>query len=588
MRILLVLPVLLPLLALLLADTAPAQQPATLVARPDGGWDTAGLPYTAHITAKGALTSLRVNGFDFLAANGLYVVDGGIPIPFTTARLIRDILVLENAKARLELRFLPDRIEIVGMNHSLADSTCLRLALNAGIARVKNPDTGEEYALPITDVSGQSRLIAPNDASLTLPGLRLTAADDACVTILPGCYPPGGAQKLITLRIAPAPLVEDRVKVAFKVDRDDHTSWNSEPLTLTTDFTGMADAGFDGIVVVRLKSYLTKAVARELRQPLKLVKGVTQSLRWTLEKLDPALYLVEVGVEQHREHGVCCTPRVVFRANDLTAPDPPTDFDEFWQRTLEEQAKIPLDLHLTKVRDQGALELYKFNFAGLLGYRCYGFLTLPKNKSKKYPAILRLPPAGMRGQAPPFFGDNCVGMMININTVDIDLSEYEWETWPPPYVARGLLDRDRYGLRFCYAAVVRAAEVLAARSEVQADNIQVVGSSQGGGLVLVAAGLYPKFKSAEASVPALCRLDWNQKYLQPPFFPIAVATGDDFAVARTLAYFDAVHFARRITCPIAVTLGLQDDVTPSMGVFCAYNAIPGKEKSLTVKAMSGH
>ena len=50
----------------------------------------------------------------------------------------------------------------------------------------------------------------------------------------------------------------------------------------------------------------------------------------------------------------------------------------------------------------------------------------------------------------------------------------------------------------------------------------VTGSSQGGGLTLVAAGRWDGFESAESRKPGLCRLDWNLTHLQPPFFPIAV------------------------------------------------------------------
>ena len=132
----------------------------------------------------------------------------------------------------------------------------------------------------------------------------------------------------------------------------------------------------------------------------------------------------------------------------------------------------------------------------------------------------------------------------------------DWKTaasWPAPYLVTGILDRYHYSLRFGYAAIARAYEVLAAREEVDPKQIRVQGSSQGGGLALIAAGLVPgAFTSATARKPGLCRLDWNLDYLNPPFFPIAATEDGKPMIHATLWYFLPSHFARRITCPVEV------------------------------------
>ncbi|HEY3417726.1 MAG TPA: acetylxylan esterase, partial [Armatimonadota bacterium] len=221
---------------------------------------------------------------------------------------------------------------------------------------------------------------------------------------------------------------------------------------------------------------------------------------------------------------------------------------------------------------------------------CYGYLTVPRDATRKYPALLQLPSSGLHILLPLTFPkDDRVGMVIQISNVDIDLpgDQYDWRTWPSPYLVTGILDRDYYTLRFAYAATVRAAEILAARPEVQADNMLVAGHSEGGGLSLIAAALYPKFKAVVASLPGLCRLDWNFDYLNPPYFPIAASNETRPLISRTLSYYDATQFTRRITCPVWITVGLFDDVCPSIGVFCAYNALPGK-KTLWVQPTGGH
>ncbi|MHB9132759.1 MAG: acetylxylan esterase [Armatimonadota bacterium] len=385
--------------------------------------------------------------------------------------------------------------------------------------------------------------------------------------------------------------IEDQVKVKAKAASDDFTYWSGGPQPFYTEITNMAPGTVNGHLRLRLKSYLTKAVVRESRQRFKLIKGGAATLTWTLEQLDPGLYIAEVWAERGQERGLCCISRLVYHASAMLPLAPPADFDAFWQRTLDEQAKIPLDLQMVKVKDIGKSELYKFSFAGLLGYRCYGYLTVPQDKTKRYPALLQPPSSGLHRLVPVAFPkDDRVGMVIQISNVDVDLpdDQYDWRTWPSPYLVTGILDKEHYSLRFAYAATVRAAELLAARPEVQADNMLVAGHSEGGALSLIAAALYPKFKAVVASLPGLCRLDWNFDYLNPPYFPIAASVETRPLISRTLAYYDATQFTRRITCPVWITVGLFDDVCPSPGVFCAYNAIPGAKKTLWVQPTGGH
>lgn len=572
-----------------------AQDTGRLVPKPEGGWKTEGLPYQATISAQGVLQSLQVNGFEFLVPakgtdQGLYLANGESAFPASgSASATDDVLTVERVGAFLTLRFLPTRIELTLKNLGIADGHCGRLALNRNLARIKNPDTSEEYVLPAKGGSGRMRLIAANGASLTLPGQYLVPTEFGYVVKLPWAMV-RGPEMVCSLDIAMQPLMEDSIGVTARGPTADFTYASDDAQPFSTEITNMISGPFRADVILKLKPYLPAQPTREMKQKLSLKKGETRTLTWTLEKLDPSLYVAEVWVEQKKERRLCASPRFVFNTTALLPPSAPADFDAFWQKTLEEQARIPLDLQITKVKDQGKSDVFKFSFAGLLGHRCYGYLTVPQDRSKKYPAVLILPSSGVHSLQPPSFGnDDRVGMAINIAWVDVDLpqEQYDWRTWPAPYLVTGILDKDYYSLRFSYAACARAAEILAARPEVDADNILVTGGSQGGGLTLVAAGLYPKFKAAVANVPALCRLDWMLD-LRPPYFPIAYTADGKPMIAATLRYYDAANFARRIRCPIWISLGLLDDVTPPMGVFGAYNVIPASQKTLLVQPFTGH
>lgn len=566
---------------------------AGLVPDPAGGWRTVGLPYSAHFSAQGYLESLHVGTFEFLKpstaeAHGLYFATGDTRIPFTYARLEGDALVVGTPQARLRVRCRAEGLRISAENLGMADGMFGRLEPTADVARVKSPATGVEYTRPLPVVSESVRLIAPNGAGLTLPGAYLYPQGEGLMVKLPWVRPGAPAVEWL-LAVSADRLLEDALQVEVAATTEDFVYWEGGPQTLTTRVTNRSGNTFRGGLHLRLRQYLTQQAA-EQRQPLELEAEDTATLTWPLGGLEPGLYLAEVAPVAGPRRAVAATARFVYHARALTPPPLPDDFDAFWAATLQEQAAIPLDLQMTKVKDQGQSEVYKFSFAGLLGYRIYGYLTVPQDKSKRYPAQLLLPSSGLHALAAPVYPrDDCVGMAINISNMDVDLEPeaYDWRTWPAPYLVTGILEKEYYSLRFSYAGMVRATELLAARPEVDPERILVTGSSQGGGLTLVAAGLYPHYRAAVANVPGLCRLDWNFEILNPPYFPIAASVETRPMIATTLKYFDAVQFARRIQCPTWISVGLRDDVTPAMGVFCAYNAIPGR-KAMLVQPLTAH
>jgi len=572
--------------------------------RKDGGWDTVGLPYTARISPQGYLESLRIADFEFVAPKradslqGLFLADGATPLPFTSVRALDDGFIAENESGRLTVRFKDKGLELTVRNRSIANGHCLGLGLSRNVARIKAAARGIEYPVPLkSTVATPARVIAPNGASLSFGEARsydLSSGGhlhrDQGRYLVKFPHVRAGSRKTFTVAIEADRQPEDFIKIAAKIPERDHTFWSDTPQQLVILLTNAdAEQAFQGEVILRLRSYLTKQVVKEVRQEVTLAGAAETEATWRLADLKPMLYLAEFWVRSGDREGLSAAPRIVWNASALRPPELPDDFDAFWKRTLDEQSRVPLDLQVKKVKEQGEHEVLKFSFAGLLGHRCYGWLTLPKDKSRKWPAVLVMPPAGMRSQPIPVF-KGAVGMRININTADVDLPEdqYDWRSWPAPYLVSGILDRDHYCLRFAYAATVRAAEVLAARPDVDPAHIRLTGSSQGGGLAFIAAGLYSGFESAQAIKPGLCRLDWNLNHLQPPFFPIAVNDYTRQEIENTLRYFLPCHFARKITCPISVSFALHDDITPAVGVFCAYNAIPGAKKTLAVHPHATH
>ena len=57
----------------------------------------------------------------------------------------------------------------------------------------------------------------------------------------------------------------------------------------------------------------------------------------------------------------------------------PADFDEFWQRTLDEAAEVPLDVRIEPVETGlRTIDVYDVTFAGYAGHPVRAWLRLPR------------------------------------------------------------------------------------------------------------------------------------------------------------------------------------------------------------------
>src|SRR5262249_56017765 len=116
---------------------------------------------------------------------------------------------------------------------------------------------------------------------------------------------------------------------------------------------------------------------------------------------------------------------------------------------------------------------------------------------------------------------------------------------------------------------------------------------QGGGLTITTAAMRPEVRAAAAGAPYLCGfLDAIELTHTYPYEEI-----NDYLrrypdsrqqVANTVAYFDGINFADKITCPIIVNIGLQDNVCPPETGYALFNKIRAMDKQLYTYDGHGH
>src|SRR5512133_747229 len=190
----------------------------------------------------------------------------------------------------------------------------------------------------------------------------------------------------------------------------------------------------------------------------------------------------------------------------------PDDFDTFWTNAIGEARKINLDPKLTLMPERctSDVNVFQISFQNEVnGSRIYGILAVPK-KPGKYPAILKVPGAGIR----PYSGDSKTASLGFI-TLEIGIHGIPVNLDPEVYnnLASGALsnynnirmnNRDAFYYKRVYLGCVRAVDFIFSLPEFNGTDIAVTGGSQGGALSIVTAGLDKRIKYLAALYPALC------------------------------------------------------------------------------------
>ena len=272
----------------------------------------------------------------------------------------------------------------------------------------------------------------------------------------------------------------------------------------------------------------------------------------------------------------------------------PDDIDQFWEEVLADTAKIPLDpeVLLDPLRSSDEIDVYEVFYTSLDRVRIAGWYAVPKQRDGLLPGLLQVPGYNMEPPVPKVWARKGYAAFSAAPRGKLR-SNRQFNPGYPGLLTYGMVDRNVYSYRGFYMDACRAVEFLLARDEVDGDRIGVTGHSQGGGLTVSTAALRPEIKAAAAGAPYLCgymdAIDLTDAY---PYREIAdylrMNPDSQQQVEDTLAYFDGINLAHRITCPIIVSVGLQDSTCPPETGYAMFNAIASADKRMYAYDGHGH
>jgi cephalosporin-C deacetylase len=280
----------------------------------------------------------------------------------------------------------------------------------------------------------------------------------------------------------------------------------------------------------------------------------------------------------------------------LPAREEPADFDAFWEATLAEAHRHPLDPQFTP-HESGlrSLEVLDVTFHGYGGQPVKGWLILPRHRQGPLPCVVEfIGYGGGRG----FPSDWLVWASAGYAHFVMD-TRGQGSSWGrgdtadhepagsgpqfPGFMTRGIASRETYYYRRVFTDAARAIEAARSHPAVDGERIAVGGGSQGGGISIAAAGLTPDVQLLMPDVPFLCHyrrateITDGNPYQELARFCMTHRDKVD-AIFGTLAYFDGVNFAARGRASALFSVGLMDEICPPSTVYAAYNHYSGPKE----------
>lgn len=391
---------------------------------------------------------------------------------------------------------------------------------------------------------------------------------------------------------APAAQAQEKISISVNADRPDAVYHCGEQ----AKFLITAMQGNEPITKGDVKVKLSLDGGRTIRDETVALAAEPVAVSGTLEEpgfLHCKVTLSLDGKTYEDNAGAAFDPESIQPSGTE-----PADFDEFWAEGRAELAKIPMDVQLTPLPDMSndTQDTSKISFANIGATRIYGFLSVPKNQKPPFPAFVNVPGAGVGAPYTTYPEQATAGaltLVMGVHTHDLRLSGEEYAKLRDgelkDYQRSGAPDREKYFYRRAILGIDRAVQYLKSRPDWNGKDMLYFGQSQGGGVGLALVALNPEFTAAAISVPALCDhagARVGRKPGWPQLAPDASAENYEDCI-KMASYFDGVNFAKRVRCPVIMSVGFIDPVCPPSSVYAAYNVITAP-KQMFAGVHEGH
>ena len=329
----------------------------------------------------------------------------------------------------------------------------------------------------------------------------------------------------------------------------------------------------------------------EVKKQGVMLKDGTLTLKGKMTK--PGFYRVDVKttIDGKEYKGACAAAFSPELLQPTTVM--PQDFSDYWQNAIREARQVPLNptKRLLPERCTNEVNVYEVSFQNMQwNFRTYGILCVPV-KEGRYPALLRVPGAGVR----PYGGDvytasqGAITLEIGIHGISVTMDQKVYDDVfngaLMNYWNWGMDNRDDSYYKRVIIGCIRALDYIEQYTPWNGQQLAVSGSSQGGFLSLATAGLDKRITCYAPVHAALCdhtaslkgvACGWPHYFYQMKNEELRIKS----LQIETSRYYDGVNFARLITDKQKgwFSFGYNDDVVPPTTAWATYNIVAGPKE----------
>ena len=366
----------------------------------------------------------------------------------------------------------------------------------------------------------------------------------------------------------------------------DHQDWNYK-VGETAKFT--VEVRRSGTLVdnVQIDYQAGPEMYQDVKKTVTLKDG---TLKLSGKMAQPGFYRVDVTahVDGKDYKGACAAAFSPEQLKPSTVM--PADFKTFWENAIKEARYTSLEptKRLLPERCTKDVNVYEVSFQNVRwNSRTYAILCVPA-KEGRYPALLRVPGAGVR----PYGGDvwtasqGVITLEIGIHGIPVTMEQKVYDDLAngalSGYWNYGMDDRDQSYYKRVVLGCIRAIDYIEQFTPWNGKQLGVTGSSQGGFLSLATAGLDRRVTCYAPVHAALCD---HTNSLQgkacgwPHYFYYNKGKGQEKQIEAS-RYYDGVNFARLITDQQRgwFSFGYCDDVVPPTTAWATYNTVTGPKE----------
>lgn len=275
----------------------------------------------------------------------------------------------------------------------------------------------------------------------------------------------------------------------------------------------------------------------------------------------------------------------------------PNDFDEYWERALNELESVDSELEIRPASFSVSFaECFDLYFTGVGGARIHSKYLKPKNIKSDSPALIMF--HGYTSNSGEWSDKlNYVAAGFSVFAMDCrgqgglseDVGGVKGNTFHG-HIIRGLDDKpDKLLFRQIFLDCVQLVRIAKKINGIEPSYISVTGWSQGGGLAIACAALSSDIKKVAAVYPFLSdyKRVWEMDLAVNAYEEIKTyfklfdpLHNREDEIFTKLGYIDIQHLAPRIKAEVLFGTALMDTICPPSTQFAVFNKIKSKKQMI--------